>query len=225
MSRLFKALDNSADGAFAIDEDLRIIYCNKAAESILGFDNIDMVGQFCYRLLQGCDDGRHLICKEQCRVAKMTLNSKPVPNYDIHITTNYGVKRWMSMSVFSYRRGDINGNKVIVHLFHDLNHTNVNGMISGDKIGMLNSSTVFPPNNGIETNPLPDALTPRQSEILRFLVKGNSTQDIAKLLCISPNTVRNHIQLILQKLRVHTRLEAVAFALKHDLVDYRFVPH
>ncbi len=219
MSRLFKALDNSADGAFVIDEDLRIIYCNKAAESILGFDNIDMVGQFCYRLLQGCDDGRHLICKEQCRVAKMTLNSKPVPNYDIHITTNYGVKRWMSMSVFTYNMAGRNSKKVIVHLFHDLNHNKVNDKLLTDIVGAFNHTREFPPKNGKETEPLLETLTPREGEILALLVEGHGTQDISNHLSISLNTARNHIQRILQKFQVHTRLEAVAFAIKHDFVS------
>jgi PAS domain S-box-containing protein len=219
MSRLFKALDNSADGAFIIDEDLRIIYCNKVAEAILGFDNKDIVGQFCYHLLQGYDDGRHLICKEQCRVAKMSLNSKPVPNYDIHITTNYGVKRWMNMSIFTYNMADTNNKKVIVHLFHDLNNKKVNDKLLTDIVRAFNHTREFPPKNGKETNPLLGTLTPREDEILALLVDGHGTQDIADLLSISLNTARNHIQRILQKFQVHTRLEAVAIAIKHDFVS------
>jgi len=218
MSRLFEALDSSADGAFVIDENLRIIYCNKAAEAILGFDNKDVVGQFCYRLLQGYDDGRHLICKAQCQVAKMTMNSKLVPNYDIHITTNYGVKRWMNMSVFTYNMTDMNSKKVIVHLFHDLNHKKVNDKLMTGIVGALNHTHEAPPKNERGTEPLLETLTPRESEILTLLVEGHGTQDIAKLLSISLNTVRNHIQRILQKLQVHTRLEAVAIAIKHDFV-------
>lgn len=217
MSRLFEALSNSADGAFVIDGDLRIVYCNKAAEAMLGFDNDNVVGQFCYRLLRGYDGGRHSVCKARCQVAKMTLNSKPVPNYDIHIRTNYGVKRWLNMSVFPYRMAHTNGSKVIVHLFHELNHRKVNEKLFTDMVGVLNRIQATPPGNGTEREPLLEALTPREGEILMLLVKGYGTQDIAKRLSISINTVRNHIQHIFEKLQVHTRLEAVAFALKHDL--------
>jgi PAS domain S-box-containing protein len=216
MSRLFEALDSFADGAFVIDEDLRIIYCNKAAEAILGFDNMDVVGQFCYRLLQGYDDQRHLICKEKCRVAKMILKFKPVPNYDIHITTNYGLKRWMNMSVFTYNLVDTNSKKVVVHLFQDLNHKKVNDKLLTDIVGALNHTHDVPFKNGREREPLLETLTPREGEILALLVDGHGTHDIAKLLSISLNTARNHIQRILQKFQVHTRLEAVAIARKHD---------
>jgi len=51
-------------------------------------------------------------------------------------------------------------------------------------------------------------LSSRESEILAFLGRGHSTRRIAEELCISPNTVRNHVRSILEKLRVHRRLEA-----------------
>jgi len=216
MSRLFDALDNSADGAFVVDEDLRIVYFNKAAEAMLGFDNEEVVGQFCYRVMRGHADGGHLVCKAQCQVAKMTLKSKPVPNYDIHIATNYGVKRWMNMSVFAYKLADTDSKKVVVHLFHDLNHKKVNDKLMTDIIGAINHTHENPPKNGNETEPLLETLTQREREILTLLVEGHGTRDIAKLLSISLNTARNHIQRILQKLQVHTRLEAVAIAIKHN---------
>jgi PAS domain S-box-containing protein len=62
---------------------------------------------------------------------------------------------------------------------------------------------------------LPDPrLTPRQSEVLRMLERGRSTQEIARELHLSPETVRNHIRHVLRALGVHSRLEAVALARK-----------
>ena len=58
-------------------------------------------------------------------------------------------------------------------------------------------------------------LTPRQNEILQLLGQGASTVDIASMLHLSKETVRNHIRHILRELGVHSRLEAVARA--HDL--------
>ncbi len=53
-------------------------------------------------------------------------------------------------------------------------------------------------------------LTPRQSEILRMLEHGRSTQQIADDLHLSRETVRNHVRHVLRALGVHSRLEAVA---------------
>jgi NarL family two-component system response regulator LiaR len=124
----------------------------------------------------------------------------------------------MNMSVFSYQLSNTNGRKMIVHLFHDLNHKKVNEKILTDMVGMLDSIPDVPPEIVSEMGASPEALTRREGEILTLLAKGHGTQDIADLLSISLNTVRNHIQHILQKFQVHTRLEAVAFALKHDLI-------
>jgi PAS domain S-box-containing protein len=55
-------------------------------------------------------------------------------------------------------------------------------------------------------------LTPRQTEILRLLEHGKSTEQIAGQLHLSQETVRNHIRRLLRALGVHTRLEAVALA-------------
>jgi PAS domain S-box-containing protein len=61
-------------------------------------------------------------------------------------------------------------------------------------------------------------LTPRQSEVLRLLEHGRSTEQIARELHLSLETVRNHVRGILRALGVHSRLEAVAVARREHLV-------
>jgi PAS domain S-box-containing protein len=67
----------------------------------------------------------------------------------------------------------------------------------------------------VEKDPPPPphpSLTPRQTEVLRLLEQGHSTDQIAKELQLSLETVRNHIRGILRALGVHSRLEAVVVA-------------
>ena len=64
-----------------------------------------------------------------------------------------------------------------------------------------------------------EPLTPREIEVLRALTEGLSTPEICARLFIAPNTLRTHVQNIMAKLRVHSKLEAVAFALRHRLVE------
>lgn len=61
-------------------------------------------------------------------------------------------------------------------------------------------------------------LTPREREALERMVRGQSTADIARDMVVSYSTVRTHIQNILTKLGVHSKLEAVAFAITHNIV-------
>ncbi|MEX0755246.1 MAG: response regulator transcription factor [Actinomycetota bacterium] len=61
-------------------------------------------------------------------------------------------------------------------------------------------------------------LTDREREILSLLAEGKRNDDIAAELFISPQTVQTHVRNILAKLRVHSKLEAVAFAVKHGAI-------
>lgn len=62
-------------------------------------------------------------------------------------------------------------------------------------------------------------LTEREREILQLLAQGMRNDDIATQLFISPQTVQTHVRNILGKLRVHSKLEAVAFAVKHGAIQ------
>jgi two-component system, NarL family, nitrate/nitrite response regulator NarL len=68
------------------------------------------------------------------------------------------------------------------------------------------------------TNPLARFLTTREREVLVALVKGETTEKLARQMGISPATVRTHVQTMLTKLGVHSRLEAASFAIRNSLV-------
>jgi DNA-binding NarL/FixJ family response regulator len=63
-----------------------------------------------------------------------------------------------------------------------------------------------------------EALTGRETEVLRRLADGLTTEQIAADLYVSVNTVRNHVNNIIRKLNVHSRLEAVSFAIRNGLI-------
>ena len=63
-------------------------------------------------------------------------------------------------------------------------------------------------------------LSPREREVLAHLARGAKTDAIAECLVISPETARTHIQHILTKLGVHSRLEAAAFVIEGGLLDH-----
>ncbi len=61
-------------------------------------------------------------------------------------------------------------------------------------------------------------LTDREREVLQLLAGGLRNDDIAAKLFISPQTVQTHVRNLLAKLGVHSKLEAVAFAVKHSAI-------
>ncbi len=62
-------------------------------------------------------------------------------------------------------------------------------------------------------------LTRREREVLVLLAGGADNEAIAQALVISPQTARTHVQNVLSKLGVHSRLEAASFVLRHGLLD------
>ena len=62
-------------------------------------------------------------------------------------------------------------------------------------------------------------LSDREWEILRLLTQGRRNEDIAAALFISPQTVQTHVRNVLGKLGVHSKLEAVALAVKHGQIE------
>jgi DNA-binding CsgD family transcriptional regulator len=61
-------------------------------------------------------------------------------------------------------------------------------------------------------------LSAREMEILQLLAAGHSSREIAATLVVSVRTVENHLARLYAKLGVRGRVEAVAYALRHDLV-------
>lgn len=62
------------------------------------------------------------------------------------------------------------------------------------------------------------ALTGREIEVLQLVAEGRTSREIGEMLFISENTVKNHVRNILDKLGLHSRGEAVMYALREDLI-------
>jgi len=66
----------------------------------------------------------------------------------------------------------------------------------------------------------PDALTDREREVLELMVEGiTANRKLAKHLGLSENTVKFHVRNILDKLHLHSRAQAVGYAMRHKIVE------
>ena len=62
-------------------------------------------------------------------------------------------------------------------------------------------------------------LTDRELQVLKLVAQGMSNREVADELFISENTVKNHVRNILEKLHLHSRMEAVVYAVREKLLD------
>jgi DNA-binding NarL/FixJ family response regulator len=67
----------------------------------------------------------------------------------------------------------------------------------------------------------PPGLTDREMQVLSLMAQSRSNKEIAASLFISENTVKNHVRNILEKLHLHSRMEAVTYAWRKHLLDPR----
>lgn len=62
-------------------------------------------------------------------------------------------------------------------------------------------------------------LTERELDVLKLVAKGLSNREIGAELFIAENTVKNHVRNVLEKLQLHSRMEAVVYAMREKLLD------
>jgi two-component system, NarL family, nitrate/nitrite response regulator NarL len=96
--------------------------------------------------------------------------------------------------------------------------TAIRTVLEGQRAGPPAAQPPAPPRSLSVEQVCIGTLSGREREVLGLLANGCSNRRIAEECFLSLNTVRTHVQSILVKLGVHSKLEAVAFAYQHDLV-------
>jgi PAS domain S-box-containing protein len=200
------ALARAGDGVFAVGANGRILSWNRAAEGLLGYSARDVVGRQCCDIFAGRDDKGNRLCYRGCHIVTLVKMGEPVQNFDMRTRTKAGRGIWLNVSILSVAAGK-DDTPVTVHLFRDVT--------AAKELLTLVHERLSAPAAG--EHPL-GVLTRREVEVLHLMGDGASTRGVADSLHVSPATVRNHVQSILAKLGVHSRLEAVAYANRHRLL-------
>jgi PAS domain S-box-containing protein len=208
-------LSKSGEAAFAIDSGDRIVYWNRGCEELLGFEPQKVLGKHCYDVMGGRDDQGNIYCYRNCPVAHQAREEDEPDVHPFHLLVKdkAGNEKRLAVSMFSVAALKPSLTAVI-HVIRE----------EGASPSALEKSLAESVANAPQARwPMsaPEAkveLTAREKEILRCLAEGLSTPAISDRLFIAPVTVRNHVQNILQKLDVHTKLAAVVFAYRHQLL-------
>ncbi|MEO8347696.1 MAG: LuxR C-terminal-related transcriptional regulator [Acidobacteriota bacterium] len=220
-SETLDRISRGGQAVFAIDSTDRIILWNGKCEKILGRKSRDVLGKKCYEVLAGRDVHGNVYCYRNCPVAFQALEkpSDPVQKFSLSVELGKSGPKWFEISLFavpSYHPAL----STVVHVVRESRKkpSALERDLTVEAKAKL--SPVAEPLWPITARSGPLAeLTAREREVLRGLSEGLSTSALAKRLSIAPVTVRNHVQNILQKLDVHTKLAAVALAYHHGLID------
>ncbi|KXK06950.1 MAG: two component transcriptional regulator, LuxR family [Acidobacteria bacterium OLB17] len=202
-------IEGTADAAFATDSHGSIVALNKAAEGLFGVDAQNAVGQFCHLIVNGVDECGN-ICSENCSIKQAAGKNHPIHHFDLKVDTQNG-RQWCNMSVIIAQEN----NSKAPYTIHILRPVDVRKRLELAVRDFLVTEVSLPKEKAAalvrttKSGVRETELTAREREILKLMGTGKSSSAIAAALHISRNTVDNHVQHILKKLNVHSRLEAV----------------
>jgi DNA-binding CsgD family transcriptional regulator len=197
--------------------ELEIVLWNDAAQALLGFTSSEVVGRRCFDVLHCPRATRRLYCAG-AGDRSASCGADCVPSFQTELSARSGER--MSVGVTTVVVGSRDGG-LRLHLLRELTRErqleellrqvmSTASRVSAGAGASAGAARLDPP----LSSPVRGVrgVTERERHVLRLLAQGSSTADIAAQLGITRRTARNHIQNILTKLRVHSRLEAVAYA-------------
>jgi PAS domain S-box-containing protein len=212
---LFDALSRSPDPVFITDRHNRIVSWNASVERLLGFTAEEALGMSCASTLEGCDSHGNRYCSDDCPITQLALRNETVKNFELRLRAKGGhlVVADVSVLHFAVPAPEL---FFLAHIIHPSARQHPQGLT-------VEPEHTTPPRPTLLTvRGSEDArarkLTGREVEVLGMLAAGNPTAEIGARLHISTLTARNHIQNILDKLEVHSKTEAVAFAFQKHLI-------
>ena len=211
---MLAALTNSPDPVFVTDRHNHIVFWNHSAERVLGYSAEEVVGLPCAGALQGCDVFGNRYCSESCPITQIAVRNETVRHFDLRFLAKDRRTVQVDVSILNLavRAPD---HFLLIHILKPSVRMEAPGR-AADEISQA-------PRSPLEmVRESPDArarkLTTREVEVIGMLAAGHTTPEIASRLHISTLTARNHVQNLLEKLEVHSKAEAVAFAFQKRLL-------
>jgi DNA-binding CsgD family transcriptional regulator len=209
----------AVEGVFAIDGEQRVIFWNQACEKMTGISASDALGDHCHDVLKGRDTHGRPLCRSNCPLCALSMGGPPPAQLPMRFTHPDGMTLQFNVGTMLIPSAAHQNQWNVVHVMRRGRECGAaEGQYGGD--GELDE-TRSGASAGARTthNPLAASLlTSREREILSLLTEGAGVVPMSERLHISATTVRNHIQRLMVKLDVHSRVEAVAYAHRHRLI-------
>ncbi len=199
---LEELIDNTRDGACVVTADGTIRLWNRAAEKILGYPAREVMGRPCCDVLVGRSAKGNRLCYRGCHGQTLVKIGEPVQRFNMETCGKTGKPIWLDV-------------RTLVVPGHRKKHQAA--LLLFRNVTVPHETKPRLRRHPAESKPVPAtaddlsiSLTDREIEVLQLMSGGANTKAMAERLHVSRATVRNHVQRILGKLGVHSRLEAAA---------------
>jgi DNA-binding CsgD family transcriptional regulator len=200
-------LHSSIDAMFAIDGNQRVMFWNHASEELTGIPAAKAIGKPCHEVLHGREPSGGVFCKANCELGQLARGGPPPAVFSMRISSKERGNIQLNVGTMLVPSPD-DREWMVVHVMRR-GHCKSSAGAGMAARKQRSHAAADQASHGL------CLLTEREREILCMLTNGMTTAAISKNLNISMATVRNHIQRLMAKLNVHTRIEAVSCAHQH----------
>ena len=210
-------LGASPEATVAVDDQGVIVAWNAAAERLLGWSAEHAMGRACHEVMHGSTPAGAAVCSRDCAIVRLCREGKAARQFEMVAHRSDGTDVWLDVTTVTI---DDDGRAVAVHVLCESMTSRRMAAVAEDvakRLAEARPETEAASESKARREIL-RVLTPREFEVLQLLAAGLSTEEIGERLSLSRATVRNHVQNMLPKLGVHSRIEAAVLALKLGLV-------
>lgn len=204
-SELFAFLEGTADAAFTVSEQGKILSWNGAARRLFGYSSSEVLGKSCFQILHGRGVLGTEVCHEGCSILECTAGQTEIPNFDLEVSRRSGERLWVNLSTVVWQNPRTQ-HRLVIHLAHDITRQKKTERATEKMLKMTHQFSKVAEDNTPAVSPVA-ALSEQEAEILRLFASGKNSPEIAKSLQISLQTLRNHLHHNNRKLRTDNRLE------------------
>jgi DNA-binding CsgD family transcriptional regulator len=198
MPHFEELLGRSSDAVFVVGSGFRIVWWGSRAEQVLGLPSTGAVGRRCFDLFAGSGEVGRTICGPDCWAVRALKRGQTPMAFCMDLCIAGAQQRAFTLGFLVDESG-----KFLVHV---LRERDTSGSSSGaPQSGAADAEQIASPAEVAR-------LTPRQRQVLELIRSGATSVEIARNLVVSHATARNHVQNVLVKLGVHSRLEAALLA-------------
>lgn len=216
---LLPLFEETGDGVLVVDQEMRIIYWNRAAERTLGFTSDEVSGRYCHEVIGGSDYEGYVYCRDRCPVIECVNAREAIPSYDIYSHRRDGEGLWLNISIIAV--ADPEGSAPLaVHVFRDVTPRRQAEVLIQQALAS-GSRRTRESLEGPEIEPCPPPLprlTRSEKQLLRLLAEGGSTEQIAAAMGLPEASVERSKKGLFAKLGVRSWAEAAIYAAQHRLV-------
>jgi PAS domain S-box-containing protein len=217
-AEVFALFEQTSDAVYAVTPDGEIRSWNSAAERLFGYPAPEVLGRHIEDVFDAYDTlgTEPLAGGLEAASRRWPGALRGIPAFDLDVRVRSGGRLWINVStiVFHNQR---TGRQLLIRLARDITHRHHKDEAFTRMLGVARD-VVSLDDDRPDHSPV-EALSVQERRILTLFAQGRNPPTIARKLKISPQTLRNHLHHINQKLRTHNRLEALTHARRRGLID------